>query len=157
MRNRWLGLAGFLGISFVIAALGGAATSSSVSTWYQTLVKPTWNPPAWVFGPVWTLLYTLMAVAAWRVWLRPEHPQTRAALGWYFTQLGLNALWSFLFFGLRRPDLALVEIELLLVCLVVVQLKFRRIDRVAGLLWLPYVAWVAFAAVLNSTIWWLNR
>ncbi|MDP1579266.1 MAG: TspO/MBR family protein, partial [Candidatus Didemnitutus sp.] len=79
------------------------------------------------------------------------------ALGWYFTQLGLNALWSFLFFGLRRPDLALVEIELLLVCLVVVQLKFRRIDRVAGLLWLPYVAWVAFAAVLNSTIWWLNR
>lgn len=147
----------FVGVTFFAAWLGSTATVSSVGTWYPSLLKPAWNPPSWVFGPVWSVLYLLMAVAAWRVWRHTEHPQRRPALTWYFAQLALNALWSLLFFGLRRPDIALVEIGVLLAVLAVVLVKFWRIDRSAGLLWLPYVAWVGFATVLNGAIWWLNR
>lgn len=155
--QRWFVLALFIAVSFAAAGIGGAATAASVGSWYPTLVKPTWNPPGWVFGPVWSTLYLLMAIAAWRVWRHVEHPQRRGALAWFFAQLALNALWSVLFFGLRRPDLALAEILVLLAALVVVLVKFWRIDRGAGVLWLPYVAWVGFASVLNGAIWWLNR
>lgn len=157
MHYRWLVLLGFIGATLVAAALGSAATASSVRTWYAELNKPSWNPPRWIFGPVWTTLYLMMAVAAWRVWRHHENPGVRSALGWFFAQLALNALWSFLFFGLRRPDLAFAEILALFGCLVIVQCKFWRIDRVAGVLWLPYVFWVGFAAALNAAIWWLNR
>lgn len=155
--QRWLVLLLFIGVTFAAAGIGGAATGTSVGTWYPSLVKPSWNPPAWVFGPVWSTLYVLMAVAAWRVWRHLEHPGRRRALAWYFGQLVLNALWSVLFFGLRRPDLAFAEVLVLLAVLVVVLIRFWRIDRVAGLLWLPYLAWVAFATALNGAIWWLNR
>lgn len=157
MHYRWLVLLGFFAATFAAAALGSAATTTSVGTWYADLAKPTWNPPRWIFGPVWTVLYIFMAVAGWRVWRHHENPGTRPALVWFFVQLALNSLWSFLFFGLRRPDLALIEIFVLLTALVVLQLKFWRIDRVAGVLWVPYVAWVSFASVLNATVWWLNR
>lgn len=155
--QRWLVLLLFIGVTFAAAGIGGTATASSVGTWYPTLVKPTWNPPSWIFGPVWSTLYLLMAVAAWRVWRHLEHPQRRVALTLFFVQLALNALWSVLFFGLRSPGLALVEVVLLLGTIAATGLKFWRIDRVAGLLWLPYVAWVSFATLLNATIWWLNR
>lgn len=155
--QRWLVLLLFIGVTFAAAGIGGAATASSVGSWYPTLVKPTWNPPSWVFGPVWSTLYLLMAVAAWRVWRHVEHPQRRAALAWFFVQLALNALWSVLFFGLRSPGLALVEVVLLLGTIAATGCKFWAIDRTAGLLWLPYVAWVSFATVLNGAIWWLNR
>ena len=157
MAKRWLILVGFIGVTFAAAAIGGAATSTSVGTWYQELAKPSWNPPRWLFSPVWTSLYLLMAVAAWRVWERVEHPERNRALGWYFAQLGLNALWSILFFGLRRPDWALVEILVLLAAIIATIVRFRRVDRIAGWMLAPYAAWVSFASVLNGTIWWLNR
>jgi translocator protein len=154
--NRWIALGLFLLASFTASAIGGYATFESVRTWYPTLVKPSWNPPAAVFGPVWTLLYTLMAFAAWRIWLRRELAGARPALRWFFVSLALNALWSVLFFGLHRPGLALLEVVLFWGTLVLVQLRFARLDRVAGWLWAPYVAWVSFATVLNAAIWRLN-
>lgn len=157
LSRRWPALLGFLVLTFAAAGIGGVATNSSVGSWYPTLVKPTWNPPGWVFGPVWSALYLMMAVAAWRVSLRTEQPGRRSALTWFFVQLGLNALWSCLFFGLRNPGLAFAEIFVLWTALVVVLIKFARIDRLAAILWVPYLAWVSFASVLNGTVWWLNR
>lgn len=155
--QRWLVLLVFIGLAFAAAGIGGAATRGSVGTWYSTLAKPAWNPPAWVFGPVWSTLYLLMSVAAWRVWRHVENPGRRPALAWYFGQLGLNALWSWLFFGLRSPGLAFAEVLVLWAALVVVLVKFARIDRPAALLWTPYLAWTSFAATLNGAVWWLNR
>lgn len=155
--NRWLVLGLFLAAAFAASGIGGYATFHSVQTWYPTLTKPSWNPPSWVFGPVWTLLYILMSVAAWRVWLRRETPGAPAAVRLYFVSLALNALWSVLFFGLRHPDWALAEVVVFWASLVALQLRFRRIDAVAGWLWAPYLAWVTFATGLNATIWWLNR
>ena len=154
--NRWLALFLFLLAAFVVAAIGGGSTASSVGDWYVTLNKPSWNPPSWVFGPAWTLLYTLMSVAAWRIWLQRDQPGAQSLLGLHGVQLGLNALWSILFFGLRRPDLALLEILVLLGLLIVIQIRLFPRDRMAAYLWLPYVAWVTFATTLNATIWWLN-
>lgn len=155
--RSWFALFGFIGAAFVAAAIGGAATTSSVRDWYPALTKPSWNPPSWIFGPVWTLLYIMMGIAAWRVWLQRTLTGARGALALYFLQLALNALWSVLFFGLRNPRFALVDIALLWVCLFVAQRSFWRIDRVAGWLWLPYLAWVTFAAGLNTAIVSLNR
>lgn len=156
-NRRWFVLLGFLIVTFVAAGIGGAATSSSVTTWYPTLQKPSWNPPSWLFGPVWSALYVLMAVAAWRVSRHTETPGRRHALAWYFGQLALNALWSCLFFGLRSPGLAFAEVLVLWTAIVVTGVKFARLDRIAAVLWLPYLAWVSFASVLNGTVWWLNR
>lgn len=150
-------LAGFLVASFGAAAIGGAATATSVGTWYRTLHKPTWNPPDWIFGPVWTLLYVCMAVAAWRVWRGSEPEAGRRTLILFGVQLGLNALWSVLFFGLRQPGWAFAEVIVFWACLVLLLVRFGRADRIATTLWAPYVAWVSFASVLNGTIWWLNR
>jgi translocator protein len=110
-----------------------------------------------VFGPAWTLLYTLMSIAAWRVWRQQDQPGANKALGLFFAQLGLNALWSVLFFGLQQPGLALVEIVLLWSALAIIQRDFWRLDHIAGILWIPYLAWVSFATTLNTAIWWLNR
>lgn len=154
--NRWLALLLFLLASFAASAIGGWATFESVRTWYPTLVKPAWNPPAAVFGPVWTLLYSLMSVAAWRIWLRRDVPGASAALRMFFVSLVLNALWSVLFFGLHRPGWALVDNVALWSTLVFLQARFARLDRVAGGLWAPYLAWVTFAVALNAAIWRLN-
>lgn len=155
--SRVLAFVGFLAATLGSGALGAVATASSVRTWYPTLVKPTWNPPSWVFGPVWTTLYIFMAVAAWRIWRGSESAERTSALRWFWVQLALNAVWSPLFFGLRSPGLALVEIVLLWIAIAVTGVKFLRLDRVAAALWTPYLAWVSFASVLNATIWWLNR
>jgi len=157
MAQRWLVLLGFIGVTLIAGALGNTATSESVATWYQELTKPSWNPPAWLFGPVWTALYLMMAVAAWRVWRHYEHPDRRRALTWFFGQLVLNTLWSFIFFAWQQPGWAFVEILVLWAALIVTGLKFWSIDHPAGFLWLPYVLWVSFATALNGTIWWLNR
>lgn len=149
-------LAGFVLVTFAAAGVGSAATFSSVATWYPTLVKPAWTPPSWLFGPVWTLLYLAMAVAGWRCWRMASGSVATGVLRIYGVQLLLNALWSVLFFGLRRPDWALAEIALFWVVLVVALGRFWRLDRTAGLLWLAYVAWVSFAAALNAAIWNLN-
>jgi len=148
-------LAGFLVVCLATGLLGGWVTAQSVSSWYPTLVKPSWNPPAWVFGPVWTALYVMMAVAAWRVWKR-QGPGKHRALFLFFGQLFLNGLWSFLFFGAQSPGLALVDIAVLWLALAATILAFFSRDRLAGVLMIPYLAWVSFAVVLNLAIWRLN-
>ena len=140
-------------------SLVGFITSRSVSSWYPTLQKPTWNPPNWIFGPVWTVLYGVMGWASWLIWRkRADQPeQVRSALIWYGLQLGLNFLWSVIFFGFRRPDLALLEILLLWATILITIVKFARIDRLAAGLMIPYQLWVTFATALNAAVWWLNR
>lgn len=155
--RRYLALGGFLAATFAAAAIGSAATFPSVSTWYPTLVRPGWTPPNWLFGPVWSALYVAMSIAAWRAWRRAEAPAARRTVVLYAAQLGLNALWSVLFFAWRRPGWALAEIVVLWVLLVVLLVRFARTDRIAAALWAPYVAWVSFAMALNAAIVWLNR
>ena len=154
---RYGALVFFLVVTFIAAAIGSAATFQSVKTWYPTLAKPSWTPPAFLFGPVWTALYIAMAVAAWRVWRGQSGLVAAAVRRSYGAQLALNALWSVLFFGLKRPDLALVDIGGLWVILVVTLVRFWRADRIAGALWTPYVLWVSFAFALNAAVWSLNR
>ncbi len=149
-------LAVFVAICLAIAALGGLATATSVETWYPSLVKPVFNPPNRLFGPVWTVLYLMVAIAGWRVWRCGGSPVQRRAMLAYAIQLLLNLIWSILFFGLRLIGVAFVEIIALLTAIVVTTLLFWRVDRFAGLLFVPYAAWVAFATVLNGAIWRLN-
>ena len=154
---RYLALPAFILAAFAAGAIGSAATFENVRAWYPTLAKPGWTPPSWLFGPVWTCLYVAMGVAAWRVWRIATGSAARTVLGLYAAQLVLNALWSILFFGLRQPGLAFLEILLLWALIAALLPRWWRADRLAGLLWAPYVAWVAFASVLNGAIWWLNR
>lgn len=142
---------------YAAAALGGVATASSVGTWYETLRKPTFNPPSWVFGPVWTILYGMMAVAAWLVWRDVEAPATRLPLLLFAVQLALNIIWSWLFFGLRQPGWASLEIALLWLAIAATLVAFRRVQPLAGWLLVPYLLWVSFASILNCSLWWLNR
>jgi tryptophan-rich sensory protein len=146
----------FLALCLAVSALGAAVTATSVGTWYRTLAKPPFNPPDWIFAPVWTALYFMMALAAWRVWRRDGLREARAALTLFALQLALNLAWSVLFFGMRAIAAALVEIVVLLVAILATTLVFWRRDRVAGMLFVPYAAWVAFAVVLNAALWRLN-
>ena len=156
-RKGILAAAISIGLALAVAAIGGLATSSSVGSWYVTLNKPSFNPPSAVFGPVWTALYILMALAAWRVWRSPAaEDKLRPALILYGVQLALNLAWSLIFFGLRRPDLAMIEIAVLLAAIVATTAAFARIDRPAAWMMAPYIAWVSFASVLNFAIWRLN-
>ena len=156
--NHIVSLVVAIAIPLIVGGLGGIATASSIPTWYRTLEKPTWNPPDWIFGPVWTLLYILMGVALWLVWrLGWDNPQVRRALLLFGVQLLFNLLWSLIFFGLRRPDWALLEIVVLWVLILATATQFYRLQPVAGWLLVPYQLWVTFAAGLNAAIWWLNR
>lgn len=151
------GLFAFIILCLAVSGIGGAITATSVDTWYQALEKPPFNPPDWVFAPVWTALYILMGIAAWRVWRLRSFDVTGKAFAVFAVQLGLNLAWSFLFFGLQRIDLALVEIVLLLCAIIANTIMFWRIDRLAGLLFVPYAAWVTYATVLNASLWLLNE
>jgi len=143
--------------TFAAAGLGSVFTSRSVSDWYAALARPSWTPPGWVFGPVWTLLYVLMAVAAWLVWRRAGGwAGARAALGLYAVQLVLNAAWTGLFFGLRMPGVAFAELAVLWAAIVATLVAFRRHSPAAGALMVPYLAWCTFAAALNLAIWRMN-
>lgn len=143
----------------VVGYLSGMVTRDSITTWYPTLVKPVFNPPNWVFAPVWTVLYIMMGVAAGMVWNRidTDEENVKKAFKFFLFQLALNALWSYLFFGLHNPLLALIEIVLLWLLIFETYIQFKKIDKVAGLLFIPYLAWVSFAMLLNASIWWLNR
>lgn len=156
MKNA-LALIAFLLLCYGVAAGGSVFTAASVRDWYPTLVKPSWNPPSWVFGPVWTLLYTMMAVAAWLVWKRRGEAPVGLALGVFGVQLALNFAWSLLFFGLHRPDLALLDIALLWLSILATIILFWRPSTLAGALLIPYLLWVTFASALNYAIWQLNR
>ena len=144
-----------------IGYFSGMVTQSSIKTWFPTLIKPSFNPPNWVFAPVWSMLYIIMGIAAGLVWNRMEASKdkelVKKSLIFFAIQLGLNALWSVLFFGLRNPMLAIIEIVLLWLMIYETYIKFGKIDKIAGYLFLPYLAWVSFASILNASIWWLNR
>lgn len=152
----FIGLAGFAVVCLAVSAIGGAITSTTVDTWYQEIAKPRFNPPDWVFAPVWTTLYILIAIAGWRVWRSARTLARSLALVAYAIQLVLNLAWSFLFFGLRRIDLALIEIFVLLVAIVFTSHLFWKIDRPAAAMFIPYVIWVAYATALNFELWRLN-
>ena len=143
----------------VIGYFSGIATRSAIAEWYPTLIKPSFNPPNWIFAPVWSMLYVMMGVAAGLVWDRMEQESevVKKALLFFAIQLGLNALWSYLFFGLRNPMLAGLEIIVLWLMIYETYVQFAKINKIAGYLFIPYLAWVSFAAVLNASIWWLNR
>jgi tryptophan-rich sensory protein len=151
-----LGLGAFVALCLAISAIGGWVTADSVGTWYRTLQKPDFNPPDWVFAPVWSLLYLMIALAGWRVWRRRGLAGARAAMAAYAVQHTLNLAWSFLFFGGRMIGIALAEIVILFVAISVNAVLFWRIDRMAGWLLAPYAAWVAFASILNFALWRLN-
>ncbi len=156
-RRDWIGLGGFLLLCFAVSGLGGAITTTSVGTWYQTLERTFLSPPDWVFAPVWSTLYLFMAIAGWRVWRLEASQVRRQALTLYGIQLALNLLWSFIFFGLQEIGWALVEIVILLLAILATMVQFWRLDRFAGLLFLPYALWVTYATVLTATLWWLNE
>lgn len=146
--RKWLGLIGWIAIAFLPSAMGAFVQPDD---WYDSLSKPAWNPPSWVFGPVWTLLYLLMGIAAWRVWLRGgfEDRQSRAALVLFLIHLLFNGAWTWLFFGLHLIEIAAVEIVILWCLIAVLIFLFWRRDRMAGLLLVPYLLWVTYATTLN--------
>ncbi|HSC15277.1 MAG TPA: TspO/MBR family protein [Gammaproteobacteria bacterium] len=150
------GLVLWLAVCFLAAAIGASA-SLQAGTFYAELVRPDWAPPAAVFAPVWTMLYAMMAVAAWLVWRRREIRPARIGLAFFVLQLVLNALWSWLFFGWNRGALSFLDIVLLWALIVATLVLFWRIRPLAGWLLVPYLAWVTFASALNYEIWQLNR
>jgi benzodiazapine receptor len=154
-RRQIIGLGGWLLLSFIVSAIGAAA-SVQAKSFYGQLAQPAWAPPSWVFGPVWTVLYVLMAVAAWLVWRSGGFRQNRLALGFFLVQLVFNALWSWLFFGWRLGGWAFADILALLVSLAITLVLFWRVRRAAGVLLIPYLLWVTFAAVLNFVVWQMN-
>lgn len=141
-------LAGFVGSIF---------TTPQIPTWYASLNKPSWNPPSFVFGPVWTTLFILMGIALYLVWHKASHSKSAIKAGLFFiVHLLFNILWSLLFFGLQNPFYAFIEIILLWLMILMLMLWFFRLDKKAGILLLPYLLWVSFASYLNYTIWQLN-
>lgn len=155
VRHSALAFSGFIAATFTVSILGGLATASSVDSWYQTLAKPSFNPPEWIFGPVWTTLYIMIAVSGWRVWRKIGFTDARA-FAIYGIQLTLNLMWSVLFFGLNAVGAAFLELALLWLAIAATLVLFLKHDRLAALLLAPYLAWVSFAGLLNFSIWKLN-
>lgn len=150
-----LALAGFIALTLAVSAIGARATLPEIPGWYAQLAKPSFTPPNWVFGPVWTTLYILMAIAAWLVWRTQAPARTRALTIWG-AQLVLNLAWSLLFFGAHRIGLALADVVLLMLAIAATILAFWPLSRVAALLLVPYLAWVGYASALTFAIWRLN-
>ncbi len=154
--RQWVVLAGLLVASFLVAFVGGLSSTSGVDGWYADAQKPPWTPPNWLFGPVWTVLYTAMAVAAWLVWRRYGWRDARPALLLYAGQLALNAIWTPLFFGAEQLWLGLAVIVALDVVLAFTVVAFYRRHRLAGVLLMPYLAWALYATTLNAGVAALN-
>ena len=155
MAKQLIGLLGWLLLCFAVSGIGAFA-SIQAESFYQQLTQPAWAPPAWVFGPVWTTLYAMMAVSAWLVWRINGFRAQSVALTLFLIQLALNCLWSWLFFAWHLGSLSFIDIILLWIFIVLTLLAFWRVHLLAGLLLIPYLAWVSFAALLNYTIWQLN-
>jgi tryptophan-rich sensory protein len=155
--NRWLLLAFWILLCFAVAGISGSSTAREVTGWYRTLVRPSFAPPNWVFAPVWTLLYAMMAVAAWRVSIAPASPVRNWAIALFLAQLALNFAWSWLFFAHHQLGLALAEVLLLWLAILACVVVFRRLSPLASALMVPYLAWVSFASLLNWGFWRLNR
>ncbi|WP_127542694.1 TspO/MBR family protein [Actinoplanes sp. OR16] len=150
--SPWLALAGFGAAAAAAALIGGLGVAGTASE-YQSLEQPPWAPPSWLFGPVWTVLYAMIAVSGWLVWRRTGWS---SALNWYAAQLVLNAIWTPIFFGAGQYGLALIDIVVLWVLIGVTIVKFRPISKVAAGLLVPYLLWVTYATALNAAIWSAN-
>ncbi len=147
----------WVGLCLLSGFAGSSATLPEITGWYQQIQKPSWTPPDWIFGPVWTLLYILMGIAASRVWAKRKESSVFYPLALFLLQLALNTAWSFIFFGQHLLFWALIEILILLSAIALTWMSFRKIDSLAGYLFIPYLIWVIFATYLNAAIWWLNR
>jgi tryptophan-rich sensory protein len=155
--NKFFKLAIAVVVAEAAGIIGAVFTAPAIPVWYATLVKPAFNPPAWVFGPVWTTLFLLMGIAAFLVWQKGlKKKQVRVALLLFVLQLGLNTLWSIIFFGLRSPGGALIEIVFLWLAIAATIAAFYKISKPAAWLMVPYIMWVSFAAFLNYSIWIVN-
>jgi len=154
---RGIALLGWLALCFAVAGLSGRWTAGEIAGWYSTLARPTFAPPNWLFGPVWTLLYALMAVAAWRVALSAPSPQQKLALALFLVQLALNFAWSFFFFRLHQIGWALAEVAVLWAMIGATTVAFFRVNPASAWMLTPYWAWVGFASLLNWAFWRLNR
>lgn len=134
-------------------------TRENIPTWYVTLKKPIFNPPNWVFAPVWTILYIMMGIAAGRVWNKVDNDLQNVKKGMYFfiVQLALNALWSYLFFGIHNLFLSLIEIILLWLMIYETIVQFKKVDKLASKLLIPYLVWVSYATILTASVWYLNK
>ena len=154
-QKQFLGLIGWFAVSFAASAVGAMA-SIQAKSFYGQLVQPSWAPPAWLFGPVWTILYALMATAAWLIWRAGGLRANRVALSLFLLQLAFNALWAWLFFAWHLGALAFADIGLLWLLIVATLISFWRVSRLAGTLLVPYLLWVSFAAGLNYSVWQLN-
>lgn len=142
----------------LVGLLSTPFTIASIPTWYAGLIKPSFSPPNWIFAPVWTTLYLLMGISVYLVWKKGiTNKEIKTAIYYFLTQLLLNFLWSFIFFGLHLPLVAFIDIIALLVAIVLTMLKFNRISKTAIYLLIPYLLWVSFAAILNGAIVYLNR
>ena len=153
---RWISIGLWLALTFAVAGISARWTAAEIPAWYRTLVRPAIAPPNWVFGPVWSLLYALMAIAAWRVSVAPPSSPRNLALILFLVQLALNFAWSWLFFKQHALGAALAEVMLLWVTIAVTTLAFARIESLAAWLMAPYLAWVTFATVLNGAFWRAN-
>jgi tryptophan-rich sensory protein len=156
MLKRALLLISFILLPLIIGGISGYFTVSAISSWYSTLVKPSFNPPNWIFGPVWTTLYILMGYSSYRIYQSPKSDIRNQALTIYGLQLIFNFFWSILFFKFHLLGVALIEISILLVLLIMMFIRFKQIDRTAAFLNIPYLIWVSFATILNASIWYLN-
>jgi benzodiazapine receptor len=154
--RRWFVLVFWLVVVAAVAFIGSSVTLPKIPTWYAGLTKPSFTPPNALFGPVWTVLYAMMAVAVWRIGAAAETAARKRTIALFVVQLALNSIWSLVFFGLESPKAALAVIVALLISLVTTLAAFWRIDRMAGLLLVPYLAWVCFATALNGAIVELN-
>jgi len=154
-QQQILGIVGWLAFVFVVAAIGAAGSIDSAQ-FYSGLARPSWAPPSSVFGPVWSVLYLLMGLAAWLVWRQDGFAAARVALILFGAQLALNAIWSWLFFAWHRGALALVDVIVLWVLIVATIVSFWRINPLAGALLIPYLLWVSYATALNYSVWRLN-
>lgn len=157
--NKYTKILVMVATCLVIGYFSGIVTQSSITTWYPTIEKPSFNPPNWIFAPVWTALYIMMGIGAGLVWnlIDSKREEVRSALIFFAIQLALNSLWSFLFFGLMNPLLALLEIIVLWLMIYETFIKFNKLNKIAGYMFIPYILWVSFAMILNGSIWWLNR
>ncbi len=147
---------GFLLITFIAAGIGGVFTAPGVRDWYPSLHKPTWTPPAWLFGPVWTVLYLCVAIAGFLAWRQAGFRGAKLAMALFILQLVLNAAWSWVFFGLRQPGWGFVEIVLLWAAILATMVALFSVSTWSGLLFVPYLLWVTCAAALNFAIWRMN-
>jgi translocator protein len=156
-KQLWISLIVFILLCFIVEIVGSFWTRETVSSWYPTLLKPSWTPPDWLFAPVWSCLYIMIAVSGWLIYRAEFSHRRSVALIFFISQLALNFIWSFLFFSLRSPTLGLIDIVLLCSLISLTIIKAWPVSPLASLLLIPYLVWVIYATSLNAGIWLLNR